>query len=139
MSTGTSSNQNGKLLDYYQAIISRLAGNSSSTKGWAITVATAVVGFGVKDGPIGLAYLALVPLALFFMLDAYYLAAERAYRDKYNEASKATGTPLMSIPGKLVTMAGWLSAAGHPITWGVYLVLAIVALVIGAGWITAGG
>jgi hypothetical protein len=129
---------NSKLLDYYQSIISRMASNSSSLKGWAVSVATAVTGFAVKDGPPKLADLALVPLVLFFALDAYYLAAERVYRVKYNEAAEAVTTLPLEISGGLVTRAGWFSAAIQPVTWGVYFVLAVVAIVVGAGWFSFG-
>jgi hypothetical protein len=131
-------NPNAKLLEYYQSIIARMAANSSSVKGWAVSVVTAVVGFGVKDGPRELAYLALLPSVLFFALDAYYLAAERAYRAEYNTAA-TQATPLpMTISGGLVTPSRWMRGALRPVTWSVYLVLVLVAIAIGTGWLALG-
>jgi hypothetical protein len=39
----------GRLLDHAQSIIERLAGNSFSIKGWAVTFVSVFLGFGVKD------------------------------------------------------------------------------------------
>ena len=104
-------NANSKLLDYYQSIISRMAGNSSSLKGWAVSVATGVTGFTVKDGTPKLADLALVPLILLFAPNPYYLALEIVYRDNYNDAAKAATSLPLEISGGLVTRANWLSPA----------------------------
>lgn len=129
---------NDKLLDRYQAIISRLAGDSSALKGWAITVSTAVVGFGAKDGPAHLAYLALVPLLLFYLLDAYYLACERACRTKYNEIARSVELESQVIDGHLVSAGLFLTAAFRPATWAIYLALAITAVAIGTGLVPLG-
>ena len=124
-----------KILDYYQTIISRLAGNSSSVKGWAVSVGMALIGFGAKDGPRSLAYLALVPLLIFWLLDAYYLAAERVFRHEFNRIAATDGDVPMSIGGYAVTSMDILRAMFARVSYLIYLSLGAVALVIGSGLI----
>ncbi|HEY0131587.1 MAG TPA: hypothetical protein VGB57_09295 [Allosphingosinicella sp.] len=69
-----------KHLEMLQAAISRLAGNAFLIKGWSIALATAVAGFAVKDGASRVALVGIVPIALFWCLDSYYLSLERAFR-----------------------------------------------------------
>jgi hypothetical protein len=78
-------------LDHLQSIVQRLAGNSFLIKGWAVTLVSAILGFALKDAgaTAQLAYLALVPILLFWGLDGYYLAAERQIRDLYNDGAAA--------------------------------------------------
>ena len=123
---------NARTLDHYQGVITRLAGNSSSLKGWAVSVAMALVGFGAKDGPRSLALLAAVPILIFWLLDSYYLAAERAYRAKYNAAA-ASQAPAASIGSADICVADFTKALLTPVNAGVYLGLAIVAGMIGFG------
>ena len=128
-----SSEAKPKALDYYQAIITRLAGNSSSVKGWAISIATAVIGFGIKDGPRELAFLALLPMLLLWFLDAYYLAAERTYRGEFNRIAQSNNPVIGEIQGHLVGAREWIGAALTPFTCGVYLVMIITSVIVGSG------
>jgi hypothetical protein len=79
-----------KHMEMIQAVVSRLAGNSSLVKGWALTLTGALLGFAVDRSSSGLAAAALVPIVFFWGLDAYYLRAERLFRELYNEVRKAT-------------------------------------------------
>jgi len=66
-----------------QGVIQRMAENSSSCKAWCITLVSAIlVVIADKENPT-LAYLAIVPIILFFALDAYYLGLERMFRNSY--------------------------------------------------------
>lgn len=67
-------------LEMVQAIIARLAGYGAVIKNWCITVTTAVCGFGLTQHKPALVLLALFPIAIFSILDAEYLRAERRYR-----------------------------------------------------------
>lgn len=74
-----------KHMDYVQAIITRLANNSFLMKGWALTLSSALLGFAIaQDNPF-LSLAALVPLVAFWLLDAYYLCQERAFRKMYSD------------------------------------------------------
>lgn len=71
-------------LSMLQGIISRLASNSASCKTWCLALVGALLSFaGATDSP-RLATLALLPILVFCLLDAMYLAQERAYRGLYN-------------------------------------------------------
>ena len=75
-----------------QSVIKRMADNSRACKTWAVTLVAAILvvvaRFGLMDGRPALgpevALIALLPAFLFWLLDSYYLALERAFRESYN-------------------------------------------------------
>ncbi len=71
-------------LDIQRSVIERMASNSASCKSWCITLVSAIlVVVADKDKP-QFAWIAVIPAVLFFALDGYYLALERAFRESYN-------------------------------------------------------
>lgn len=70
-------------LDMNQGIINRLANNSASCKTWCITIvsAIAVIIAGLDAFKPDHIWISTIPLVLFLMLDSYYLALERHFRD----------------------------------------------------------
>ena len=70
-----------KEIEVIQDTIKRMAFNSFLIKGWAITlvVATLLVKRSNQE-----AWIALIPLLLFWVLDAYFLWLERMYRSLYD-------------------------------------------------------
>lgn len=77
-------------LQMIQAVIARLANQSTTVKGWCITVTAALLGFGTAASPIAPG-IALYVIITFAVLDSYYLSLERAYRRLY--AITATREP----------------------------------------------
>ena len=79
-------------LSMLQNVISRMADNSRACKTWAVTLVAAILvvvaRFGTTNGESSFdpeaALIALVPTALFWLMDSYYLALERAFRQSYN-------------------------------------------------------
>lgn len=73
-------------LQMLQDIIGRLAGNSASCKTWCVslTSALAVVAAGEAASRPRILSVAVLPVVLFLLLDAYYLGLERRFRDCYN-------------------------------------------------------
>lgn len=71
-------------LEMMQAVIERMATNSRSCKVWCVTLVAAVLVLVARTGEAQHALIALVPTALFLVLDAYYLALERAFVASYN-------------------------------------------------------
>ncbi len=67
-----------------QGVITRMADNSRSCKMWCVTLAAAVLFLSARADEANYALVALVPAALFWVLDAYYLALERVFRASYN-------------------------------------------------------
>jgi hypothetical protein len=122
-----------KLLGYLQNIIERLATTSVAVKGWAITVTSAFLGFGIKDAKPTIVYVALVPIVCFWLLDAGLLAAERNFRNAFNNL---LGDPSLEV--KRLDHAGasfntFTSAFSTPMLFCVYLLLAGCVVLVGAG------
>ena len=70
-------------LSILQGVIQRMADNSRSCKVWCVTLVSAILVLVARTGEPRHALLALAPVALFLLLDAYYLAQERAFRKSY--------------------------------------------------------
>jgi hypothetical protein len=76
-------------MEMIQAVIARLGANGFLVKGWAVTVAAALLGLAVNQNDDGLAYVAVVPVAAFWALDGYLLRAERLFRALFDEVRKS--------------------------------------------------
>jgi hypothetical protein len=72
-------------LQMIQAVISRLAGQSTTVKGWSITLTGALLGYGASTRTPLIAFVAGYAVIAFAALDGYYLALERGYRSLYTE------------------------------------------------------
>ncbi|MDQ7788457.1 MAG: hypothetical protein RDU41_00200 [Clostridia bacterium] len=68
-----------------QSIIQRMAANSASCKAWCITLVAAILVIVADKGQPAYALIAAIPTLLFLVLDTYYLALEKCFRDSYNE------------------------------------------------------
>lgn len=71
-----------------QNVIDRMASNSSACKAWCVTVVSAVLVVVAKEDKPNVAFVALIPTFMFFVLDNYYLAMERGFRKTYGEFVK---------------------------------------------------
>ena len=74
-----------KHLEIVQDVITRMADNSRSCKVWCVTLVAAVLILVARTGEPQHALIALIPTLLLLVLDAYYLALERAFRNSYND------------------------------------------------------
>jgi len=77
-----------KEIDLIQGVINRMAHNSFMLKGWLVTIIVAVLAL-TKDTLLAnnIEYLSLVlilPLTVFWYLDAFFLHKERCYRKLYD-------------------------------------------------------
>jgi hypothetical protein len=68
-------------LKMIQDIIKRMASNSFLIKGWTISLVVATL---LLKGDRFQAFIAFIPLLVFWCLDAYFLWLERLYRRLYN-------------------------------------------------------
>ena len=73
-------------LQLIQATISRLSSQSTTVKGWCVTVTAALLGFGASATSAVVAAIAIYVIVAFAALDAYYLVLERSYRALYQRA-----------------------------------------------------
>jgi hypothetical protein len=76
-----------KEIDLIQSIVTRMANNSFLLKGWMITIIVAVLAL-TKDTLVtnDISYLSIIlllPLLVFWYLDAFFLHKEKCYRELY--------------------------------------------------------
>lgn len=76
-----------KEIDLIQGVINRMASNSFLLKGWTVTIIVAVLAL-TKDTIVtnDVTYFALtllIPLCVFWYLDAFFLHKEKCYRELY--------------------------------------------------------
>lgn len=84
----SSSEHRHKHLDYLQAVIARMANNSFLFKGWAITLASALVGLGAVESQRPLLVIALMATLLFWRLDGYHLWLEKGFIQLYQMVAR---------------------------------------------------
>ena len=70
-------------LEIMQGVIQRMADNSRSCKVWCVTLVSAILVLVARTGSADHATIALGPILLFLVLDAYYLSLERGFRGSY--------------------------------------------------------
>ena len=103
-------------LSILQGVIQRMAENSRSCKVWCVTLVSAILVLVARTGKAEHALIAIAPTALFYLLDAYYLALERGFRRSYNcfvakiHEGRATTVDLYSVSPAGSTWSGVLWA-----------------------------
>jgi hypothetical protein len=86
-----------KHLELVSAIVGRMAGASSTAKGWSITVAGAAFGVAVVRDSWYLFVLGIVGLVVFGILDGLYLHNEKKFRDLYDAIVEDNSIPPLSM------------------------------------------
>ncbi len=123
-----------KHLEMIQGVINRMASNSFLFKGWSITIITGLAAFAAKDTNSKLIIVSMVASAIFWMVDAYYLMLERAFRGLYKSVAKTQPADIdfmMNAPG--INFVNWLKTLLRPILfffYGPVLVLLFLASLI---------
>jgi hypothetical protein len=81
-----------KHLEFIQNIITRLGTNSFLIKGWTVTIFSALIALFATNEYNKLFYLVIyiIPIILFWYLDAYYLQQERKFKGIYNDVAYIT-------------------------------------------------
>lgn len=112
-----------------QAVIGRMSSNSSSSKAWCIALVSAVLVAVADKSKADYAWIAAIPTLLFLVMDAYYLALEKAFRRSYNSfIDKLHSGDLQPRDLYAVVPSGslfvqFLKAIGSFSVWPVYLTL----------------
>lgn len=76
-----------KHLEFIQSTITRMNQNSFQIKGWMITLVSALLALYASSERVVYILIAIVPAAVFWFLDAYYLQQERRFRGVYNDVA----------------------------------------------------
>jgi hypothetical protein len=79
-----------KHLEFIQAIITRMSQNSFLVKGWCVTLISAIYALAAKDAARDYVLVTYIVIPSFWILDGFFIAAERRYRDLYREVSART-------------------------------------------------
>jgi hypothetical protein len=70
-----------------QGIVGRLAGYSAAVKNFSVTLLAGVLVAAIAEGKTAFLWIAVIGAVLFALMDAYYLAMEKAYRRLHEEVS----------------------------------------------------
>ncbi len=74
-----------KHLEFIQNVITRMNSNSFMIKGWCVTLVAALFALAAKDSEVKFAIIAYFTIAVFWILDGFFLATEKAFRKMYNQ------------------------------------------------------
>ncbi|KSB88944.1 hypothetical protein AS593_21415 [Caulobacter vibrioides] len=114
-------------LTMIQGIIGRMAGYSASVKTFTLTIAAALIAVAIdKDQPV-LFHAGAAIVFVFALLDAYYLAVEKCFRDLYGEvAGRDWSVALdLGIRQRPASLSAVLRASTSASIWGFYLLLLV--------------
>jgi len=124
-----------------QGLINRMAGNSANCKNWTITLVAAMLVLLVdKKMQLPNAWLCLIPVGLFYLLDCYYLGLERivikSQKDFLNKLSKNLNyvNQLYRVEPlriRCAQLCNTIKAMWSPSTTPFYLIVALVVLFFG--------
>lgn len=73
-----------KHLELIQGVINRMASNSFRLKEWGVVLVSAILILAAREDSGEVALIGLVPVLVFWGLDAYFLRQERLYRALYD-------------------------------------------------------
>ena len=130
-------------LGILQGVITRMATNSANAKAWCIALVSAIVVIIADKGKPNFVWISVIPIVLFLMLDSYYLALERQFRDVYNDFIRKLHFGTASVDdlffvapraGVIATSMNIVKAFGSIATWPFYALLALMLIVVRA-WI----
>lgn len=74
-----------KHLEFIQSVITRMNSNSFIIKGWCVTLVAALFALAAKDSEVKFAVIAYFIIPIFWILDGFFLATEKAFRKMYNQ------------------------------------------------------
>ena len=119
-------------LTIVQDVIRRMAENSRSCKVWCVTLVSATLVLLAQTGNPQNVLLALAPAVLFLILDTYYLALERGFRNAYDafvgklHSSDVTLADLYVVKPNGAILALFLQCLPSFSIWPFYLMVAVM-------------
>jgi hypothetical protein len=117
-------------LQMIQAVVTRLASHSTTIKGWSVTLSGALLGYGTTANTSVVAVIAGYVILAFAIMDAYYLALERQYRELYRHAV-AGGTTAWEMEVGRPSARQIITAVRSPVIVILYGSSLLVAICIG--------
>ena len=132
-------------LTILHSVIARMGSNSSNCKTWCVSLVSAIVVVVADKGKPNYVWIAIIPIALFLLLDSYYLFLERQFRSLYNNFIRKLhlGTAIVDdvffiAPRAGIRTTSWniVKAGGSIAVWPFYALLAAMLVVVKT-WILA--
>lgn len=123
-------------LEIVQSVIQRMAENSVSCKTWCITIVSAILVIVADKGNSSHLWIALFPTVLFAILDAYYLALEKGFRNSYNlfvrrlHEGVLTQDDLYLIVSSGVDLKLQMQALKSFAVWGFYIPVIVLIMIV---------
>ena len=117
-----------KHLEFIQNVIVRMGSNSFRLKGWSVVLVSALLVLISRACQTSATYIALLPVLVFWGLDAYFLSQERRYRALYDQVRvlNAVDIDFSMATGHLSgPKLRWRSAAASRTLLPFYLALAV--------------
>ena len=93
-------------LSILQGVINRMAANSAACKTWCVALVSAIVVIIADKGKPEFIWISILPIALLFFLDAYYLGLERQFRNVYNSFIKKIHTNQATVDDVFIVSPG---------------------------------
>ncbi|QNI30994.1 hypothetical protein H7849_18020 [Alloacidobacterium dinghuense] len=134
------SEQRLKHLEFVQGVVTRMAGNSMTAKGWSVALTTALIGLATAEhSNPRLVLLALLPPLAFWTIDGYYMFLERCYRDLFDRVKGETDDKWGGFDmAPLTTSRSYFcDGLARPAVWSIHLL--IVLLGFSAWWLVTRG
>jgi len=79
-----------KHLEFIQNIISRFNSNSFQIKNITVTIISALVVIYASSLDVYFILIGIMPVTIFWLLDAYYIQQEKKFRGLYDDVAKIT-------------------------------------------------
>ncbi len=123
-----------KHLEMIQAVVARLASEAALIKGWALTVSAAFFGLAAQSLSARIAAVGLLPILVFWVLNAYYLRAERQYRKLFDHVRLAESAVDFDMDARTQTVDSWsktMFSATLCTFYGIIFVVGVILVVVG--------
>ena len=129
-----------KHLEFIQGVVDRMASASFQMKGWSVILISALLVLVAQAGRVELGVVLVVPVVVFWALDAYFLSQERLFRKLYNHVRELREGNIdfsMDVKGfrnkrRCGKLRDWWSAAWSVALWPFYMMLASLSAIAGA-------
>jgi hypothetical protein len=93
-----------KHLEFIQQVVTRMNSNSFQLKGWSVALVAGLFALAVAEANKVFAGLAIFPIVIFWLLDAYYLGMERWFRELYDHLRVMTDAELIGLGARSYCM-----------------------------------
>ncbi len=123
-----------KHLELIQGVVNRMAQVSFILKGWTVTLVVALFAVVANSTDWRYALFGLVPVSVFWGLDAYYLRQERLFRylyDKVRLGSTESTVPFFSMDTSIAegSIASWWRTLFSKTLLGLYGTLVVITII----------